>query len=264
MARPLSRAEQARIHEAVVETTSDSLFYTDIEGVIVWSNGANARRLGYEKAEDVVGMRAVDLYVNPRARGHMMRVVLQTGRSRDFVALIKRRGGEPWYAAITCDAVRDADGKTVGVVGVARDITERRQLAEDLHRLQEFNEMVLNSIPTCLWTVDLTGTITWVNGALCQLAGCGVGDLVDRSILEDAPIWIAGGREAVQQVLDTGRVAEAKAVEHTLPDGRMVYLDLTVLPLREEGELAGAIVEAKNVTDRVNLEKELLRLKGQA
>jgi len=262
MTKPLSEAERARIHEAVLEHTSDSLFYTDAEGVIVWNNRANAERLGYEDPEDLVGTRAVDLYVNPRARGHMMKEILQTGQSRDFVALLKRVDGGSWYAGITCDAVRDAAGRVIGVVGVARDITERRHLAEDLNRLQEFNEMVLNTIPTCLWTVDLDGRITWVNGGLCRLAGCRVGDLVDRSIFDDAPDWIAAGRDRIRQVLDTGRVASAEAVERTLPDGHTVYLDLTVLPLREEGELSGAIVEAIDVTNRVRLQQELDALKG--
>jgi PAS domain S-box-containing protein len=160
--------------------------------------------------------------------------------------------------------VRDPSGRVVGIVGVARDISQRRHLAEDLHRLQEFNEMVLNSIPTCLWTVDLDGVITWVNGALCRLADCQVGDLVDRSVFEDTGAWIATGRHHVRQVLDRGRVARAKAVEHVLPDGRRVYLDLTVLPLREEGEMTGAIVEAIDATERIGLQHELEQLKGKA
>jgi len=261
MPKSLSKAELARIHAAVAEKVSDSLFYTDAEGVIIWSNQANATNLGYDDPAELVGMRGVDLYVNPRARGHMMEEVLATGRSRNFVALLKRKGGEPWYAEFTCDAIRDGTGTVVGMVGVARNVSERRHLAEDLHRLQEFNEMVLNTIPACLWTVDLEGEITWVNGALCRLADCRAGDLVDRAISEDADDWLAVGCAEIRRVLDTGRVVHAEAAQHTLPDGKAIYLDLTILPLREDGELAGAIVEAINVTNRVELERKLEELK---
>ena len=264
MSSPLSKAELARIYQAIVENTSDALFYTDREGIVVWTNRASAERLGYQSPEEVMGIRAVDLYVNPRARGHMMKAVLESGRNLNFVALMKRRGGEPWYAEITCDAVRDEEGNVVGVVGVARDVTERRHHSADLHRLQEFNEMLLNTIPTCLWTVDLTGTITWVNGGLCRLARCRVGDLVERSIFEDAPAWITPAAQLLRQVIETGRVSRGEAVAFTFPDQRVVYLDLTVLPLREEGELAGAIVEAIDVTNRVRLQHELEALKKQS
>lgn len=264
MSAPLSEAELARIHRAVAEHTSDSLFYTDADGVIRWCNRANAEGLGYRGPEELIGTRGVDLYVNPRARASMMREVLQTGRSRAFVALMRVKNGEPRYREITCDAIRDQTGRIIGMVGVARDITERRHLAEDLHHLQEFNEMVLNTIPTGLWTVDLDGRITWVNGALCRLADCRLGDLVDRSVFEDAPDWLAATRDPIKQVLDTGLPVRSRAVPHRLPGGRTVYLDLTILPLREEGELSGAIVEAVDATERVELERQLKHLKGQA
>lgn len=263
MAATLSEDELRRIHRAVVEYASDCLFYTNAEGVVVWSNRANAEHLGYASPDEILGMRAIDFYVNPRARGHMMKELLTAGRSQDFVALIKRRGGEPFYAEMTCDAIRDETGKVVGVVGVARDITDHRHVADDLHRLQEFNETVLNTIPTALWTVDLDGTITWTNGALCRLVGCPTSDIVDRNVLRDAPPWTAPIRDCLAVVLDRGVPSSSKGDQQRLPDGRIIHLDVTVLPLREEGELAGALVEAIDVTERVQLQEELERLRKQ-
>ena len=82
-------------------------------------------------------------------------------------------------------------------------------------------------------------------------------------MFEGEPAWIKAGARWVRQVIDTGRVARGEAVEFNLPDGRTVYLDLTVLPLREEGELTGAIVEAIDVTNRVRLQRELDRLRRE-
>jgi PAS domain S-box-containing protein len=262
MTTPLSDEDLRRIHRAVLEHASDFLFFTNPEGVILWSNPANARRLGYGGPDDLVGTRAIDLYVNPRARRDMLKELLAGGHSQAFVAQIRTRSGDPFYAEITCDVVRDDAGRIVGIVGVARDVSDRQSLAEDLRRLQEFNETVLNTIPTALWTVDLEGTITWTNGALCRLMGCPVSDLVDRNVFRDAPAWTAPIRDCIAVTLDRGIVCRSKAVENRLPDGRIVYLDITILPLREEGELAGALAEAIDVTERVELQQELTRLKA--
>ena len=128
-------AEAHALMEEVVEGAPDPIFAKDAEGRFLLANRAAAHALGVPPTA-LPGRRLRDLLPPGRAEAieREDREVIETGRVRRAEELVAAPGAEPrWFRAAKAPW-RGPDGRVLGVVGVARDVHERR-LAEE--RLRE-------------------------------------------------------------------------------------------------------------------------------
>jgi PAS domain S-box-containing protein len=122
----LGRARQdATRLAAIVEWSDDAMFAIDPSAVIATWNPGAARLLGYAP-DEIIGQPATVLL--PFAVAHLERFLERTAAGeiaagRDVRCL--RQDGSVVDVAITCAAMRDADGTVTGFSLVLRDITRR-------------------------------------------------------------------------------------------------------------------------------------------
>ena len=118
----------------LVEQTVDAVIYADAEGVIRLWNAAAAAMLGFS-AEQAVGA-SLDLIVPERLRpAHWngWRAAIASGRTRlggkpTLTKALHRDGGTR-YVEMSFSLVKDAGGRVIGSVAIARDVTERQMQA---------------------------------------------------------------------------------------------------------------------------------------
>jgi PAS domain S-box-containing protein len=137
------RAEKAleREHDllqALMDTVPDMIFFKDAESRIIRSNRAHTGFLGFSDPEEVVGKTDFDLFPAEDAPGFFEeeQQIIRSGQ-----AIIDRVGqtpdlrtGEPRWLSETKVPMRDEAGQVTGLVGIARDITARRQAEIELER----------------------------------------------------------------------------------------------------------------------------------
>ncbi|WP_428568295.1 MAG: PAS domain S-box protein [Solidesulfovibrio sp. DCME] len=114
-------------------------------------------------------------------------------------------GGTVWIESVV-RPLFDASGTFTGVLGVGRDITERRRIEEDLRRSREFLRMILETIPDPVFVKDSDHRFVTVNGALCAMLGQPAAAIIgkaDKDFVpaEEAEVFIARDR----LVLETGK-----------------------------------------------------------
>jgi PAS domain S-box-containing protein len=123
----------------LIDNVPDYIYFKDREGRFIIANAASQRVLGVHAVEDILGKTVADflpaevaaLYAAGDAQ------ILATGH-----ALINQeeplitRTGEKRYLLTTKIPLRDARGQVIGIVGVSRDITERKN-AEDERQMME-------------------------------------------------------------------------------------------------------------------------------
>jgi PAS domain S-box-containing protein len=162
-------AERGRVEarlgllESFVEASSDALFSTDANGLVVtWSRGAE-RVFGF-LAPEILDRPADALF--PDHLRPELKVLFDAVAGGDAVERveteIRRKGGMPIPIALTISPLLDAAGRVVGSVVVAQDITEKRltqaTLAEVEARLREGE--ALAHVGRWLWDVG-TGAVQW-------------------------------------------------------------------------------------------------------
>src|SRR5438105_13202601 len=85
----------------------EGIYITTPEGEILDANPAFFETIGVESLQDLAGLRAYDLFVEPKQRELEMRLLERDGRVRDFEFQIRRPGGEALCARDTSYHVAD-------------------------------------------------------------------------------------------------------------------------------------------------------------
>jgi PAS domain S-box-containing protein len=136
--------ERARAHAAaaflaaIVHGSHDAIIGTTLEGVVVSWNPAAERLYGFAAAE-VVG-EPLSMLSAPE-RGHEVAQILARVRQGEQVAnheteRVRRDGGRV-PVAITVSPVTDPAGRVIGASAIEQDVTERREMDEQLRQAQK-------------------------------------------------------------------------------------------------------------------------------
>jgi PAS domain S-box-containing protein len=123
-------SEAPALAEWIIEQTSDALIYADQSGTIRRWNQAACRLFGYSAAEALGA--SLDLIIPEHLRAaHWAGFdkAMNTGRmkleGRPTLTRGLGKGGRKLYVEMTFALVKDADGRGIGSVAMARDATER-------------------------------------------------------------------------------------------------------------------------------------------
>jgi len=140
LVRDVSREHDAeRRYSELFQSLQEAVYVTSAEGRILDANGAMARMLGYESIDDLKQIDARVLYRNARDRRHWLELVERRGFLRDHEVTILSRNGDERVCIESTRALRRPDGTTQAYLGTLVDVTERRQLRQQVERSQRLD-----------------------------------------------------------------------------------------------------------------------------
>jgi PAS domain S-box-containing protein len=125
--------------ENLIDSSLDMIISVDVERRIVEFNRAAERAFGFTKAE-LLGQYVGLLYADASDVARVHTTMAERG---GFIGEVrnKRKDGEVFYAYLSASVMQDPGGTPVGIVGISRDITERKRgeqaLYESNRRLEE-------------------------------------------------------------------------------------------------------------------------------
>jgi two-component system, cell cycle sensor histidine kinase and response regulator CckA len=136
------RAEEALRHnqallQAIAEGTSDVIFAKDIQGRYLLANSSTQKLLGKPK-EEIIGKDDTSFFPSGDAR-HFIEIdrkVMNSGQILTYEETISIHGRPATFLS-TKGPLFDANGCVMGLFGIARDITERKNAREMQAKLQE-------------------------------------------------------------------------------------------------------------------------------
>ncbi|MEJ2647850.1 MAG: PAS domain S-box protein [Sedimentisphaerales bacterium] len=144
--------EKIQLLSGAIRSTEDSVYITNMRGEIIFVNKAFCKTYGYLESE-IVGKNSSILWIS-RNQSENTRSVFQTrspGGGWEVAFYHKRKDDSIFPVSLSRSTIKDANKKDVAIVGVARDISERLLVEDELRsttlklqkRIQTQNEITI-------------------------------------------------------------------------------------------------------------------------
>ena len=132
----LRKSEEKFRH--LFEESKDMFFISSPEGRFTDINPAGVLLFGYSNIEEMTNLNIEqDLYVDIEARRLYQKLMQEQGYVKEFELKLRRKDGEILTVLETATAVYDEHGKTIAYRGVIRDITQLKNLQDQLLQWQK-------------------------------------------------------------------------------------------------------------------------------
>lgn len=210
----------------------------DVEsGSVVWSNEL-FRLFGRDPDTFQPSYSGYLEHVHPAERESVDRMVREALESRGSfkrdVRIVTAEGASRWIHS-RGRTVTDPDGTPIRMVGIAQDITTRKEAIRSLREAQALHQTVFEVSPVVLTVGDEQGRIIEANRAFSDLTGLARAEVIGRTVGE-LDIWADPGAadEIRRRLEETGRLEGTQALVRDR-EGVLRELQLDVESFEEDG-----------------------------
>jgi PAS domain S-box-containing protein len=138
--------ESEERYRQIFESAVDGLYRSTPDGDLVNVNPALAAMLGYAEPGELQGINLMkDLFVDQNEGARQLGRLKETGQIRDLECDLQRRSNDAMPARISIRAVTDGTDNQMYHLGIVKDVTEQKRLAQQLivsERLAVVGELV--------------------------------------------------------------------------------------------------------------------------
>ncbi len=255
-------AEEALRHakeewEQTFNTVPDLVAILDDQHRIVRVNRAMADRLGIT-SDQCVGLHCYEAVHSMREAPGFCPHALTCRDGEQHVSEVHepRLGG---YFLVSTTPLRNPQGQLLGAVHVARDITDRRRIEEDLRQSEEKSRLLIKYAPSMFYEIDFHGpTFKSVNDTMCQFLGYTREELLAMNpfdLLDNEGKALF--RDRIRRKFAGEDISDSVEYKSKTKDGREVYGVLNISFTYRDGKPEGAVVVAHDITQRKRDEEAL-------
>lgn len=123
-------------YKLIFDSFQDVFYQTDLQGVVTEISPSIEKYIGL-KPEEVIGKKATDFYTHPEIRDELVAKLKENdGVVSDFPIELQGKDGKVFQTSLNAQLIYNALKLPVGLQGILRDITARKQ-EEDILRTQK-------------------------------------------------------------------------------------------------------------------------------
>ena len=255
-------ANERRLLRTVIDAIPHLLWMKDIEGRFIFANQFWADR---ENTTPDVIIGKTDFDINSPELAEKYRaddqLVLESGRPVvDIDEMNYTQNGDQRWLLTTKVPVRDSQGHLIGVVGVARDVTEQKKAQQELANERSLLRTVIDAIPHLLWMKDIEGRFLVVNKYTLDDRELPTSDtMIGKTDFDIHPRELATKYHADdQKVIQSGvPLVDVEELNYT-HKGEARWFVTTKVPLRDAlGNITGLVGFARDITEHKKAQEEL-------
>ena len=255
--------------QTTISSIGDAVIATDASGKITFMNGVASDLTGWTQ-EQALDHPLDEIFkiTNEETGAVVESPVTKALREGRVVGLanhthLTAKDGREIPIDDSAAPIRGAHGNITGVVLVFRDVTQRRsaEIAERdaalafarLAAIVEYsNDAVIGK--------DLNGIVTSWNRGAERIFGYTRQEMIGQSISLISTEQTRSEMPAILRRIKDGELIEHFETMRRTKAGRDIHVSLTVSPIRDsQGRIIGASKIARNITERVEAEKERVR-----
>ncbi len=250
----------------LIDNIPDYIYIKDTQGHYLISNIAHAQLVGAESPDEEAGKTVRELFPEDLASDYQTsdQAILESGQPLvNLEQLTRDKAGNGKWVLTTKVPLRDQVGNTIGIVGISRNISDRKQAEQAVQRSEErFRSLVENS-SDLITVLAADGTIQYQSPSVEHILGYPPGAWIGKSIGAFAhPDDIAQARVTWAEIVQNPGKTVKFSYRYRHQDGSWRVLEGTGKNLFDNPAVAGIVTNLHDVTEHKQIEESLLRSEG--
>jgi PAS domain S-box-containing protein len=172
--------------QKMFESVTDGISVVDLSGVIIETNQRAVEMHGFASRDELLRRNASEL-IAPRDRERIaanMRRAVKEGIVRGAEYTLLKADGTEFPGELSTSVLRDASGKVVAHITIARDITERKRMEGALRESEERFRSIVENSQAGIIILDDAFRFVYVNDELCRISGYSRDELIGQDFRE--------------------------------------------------------------------------------
>jgi len=245
----------------LLDRAADAMFLADLRGNLVEVNRKACQALGYSREE------LLELSVGDVESGRVTREILemwkrmQLGQSAVVEGMHRRKDGSIFPVEVNVILIPWKE--ETFVLGLARDVSERKQAEEALRRSEARFRAVVEQAGDAMFVHDLEGRFLDVNRAACQRLGYSREELLGLSVSDIDPecSQVCDQRELWDRLIANGGNLTLEN-RHLAKQGESFPVEVTLGAIEYRGQKR-ILAIARDITERKKAEAKKTELESQ-
>ena len=249
-------AQSESRYRNLFESASDAIYTLDVHGAFTSANQATCELTGRPRDSLLGHSSRILIDDDDTVMLEQIQHALD-GSAVRYECSIRRPDGEQRLLSVTNTPIRRG-ATIVGVLGVARDVTEARARAIALERSEARYARLVESASDAIFTVDEQGRFTAVNRSLEQAVGRERDSLIGARFSDLADPRDSAAAEHLLRETHAGERSRG-AVRYRGVDGDVRQWSVITSPVLEGALIVGVLGILRDVTDEQRLAEQLLQ-----
>jgi len=261
--------ESEKRFQTIFEASPVPLLLTRVsDGIVILANKLLGELFNISITE-AIGKKSPDYYVNSDDRNEILKVLTKDGSLYNREIHFKRTDGQLFWSLASFQTI--TIGNEQLILSGFYDITERKLAEETLHDSREDIYRLLNSMYEGAYGVDINGNCTFVNRAFLQILGYQndhevlgkhAHELFHHSHYDGSPYPSSECR--MYRTLQTNQPINVSDEVFWRKDGVAIPVEYWSHPIEKDGVVIGSIATFIDITERKQVEDELIKAKEHA
>ncbi len=247
--------------QSIIDGIADPVMVIDMDLKVIEVNQANRNLIPeQDDIRDYQYCYQISHRINTPCNGELhpcsFNKVLETGATCKLMHTHYNEKGEPIYVEVTSTPLRDVNGKLIGIIEVAHDVTDVIQAKNQLQESQQRIRSIMDTVNSAILAVNDQGIIQDCNPAAEKLFRYKSGEIPGYAVAELL------GESLCLEAMNTENLFNAREVKITRPDDTHVPVEIWV------GRAAVAdsnltIIVLQDISQRKKAEQELVQTQQQ-
>ncbi len=255
----------ALLFKRLMENTPESVFFKDLNSRFIAINTTCAAKFGLESPEEAIGKTDFDFFAIEHAQialedEHQIIATQQPIINKEEREVFNDESRTVAWASTSKYPLLDDDGTVIGTYGITRDITEKKYQYEEIQRLKDQMESLLNSVPNMIFVKDEFGRFVLANDAAQKYL-----DPLNQNIIGKTDVELGIPNERAHRYMQTEAAVIATQKTAFQPEEKTIRNDgvefwhqATKVPFTLENGRPGVLTVTTDVSKRIQYEVDLL------
>ena len=253
--------DERTLLRTLIDNLPDRVYVKDVQGRKIISNMADWQASGGKTMEDVIGKTDLETYPPELAQDYWAvdKAVIDSGTptlNHEEPGLDSH--GHPVQVLSSKLPLRDGQGKIVGLVGIGRDITERKQAEEALRSSEERFRSLYENVPVGIYRTTPDGSILLANPTLLRMLRFDTFEQMAQRNLGQADYEPDYPRAQFMAALEKdGEITGIESIWHTSAGGTIFVRESAHAVRDAQGQTLYYDGTVEDITERKQAEEKL-------